>query len=69
MSRIPYALTIENLMYVMLCIRPNIVFTVSVTSRYQSNSDEEHWIAVKNILKYLKRTKDLFLIFGGGSEW
>ena len=41
---------------------------MSVTSRYQSNPDEEHWIAVKNILKYLRRTKDLFLIFGGGSE-
>ena len=35
---------------------------------YQSNSDEEHWIAVKNIFKYLKRTEDLFLIFGGDSE-
>ena len=38
---------------------------MSVTSRYQSNPDEDHWIAVKNILKYLRRTKDLFLIFGG----
>ena len=25
-------------------------------------------IAVKNILKYLRRTKDLFLIFGGDFE-
>ena len=41
---------------------------MSIMSRYQSNPDEEHWIAVKNILKYLKRTKNLFLIFGGGSE-
>ena len=32
------------------------------------NSDEEYWIAMKNILKYLRRTKDLLLIFGGGSE-
>ena len=32
------------------------------------NLGEEHWIIVKNILKYLRRTKDLFLIFGGGSE-
>ena len=41
---------------------------MNVTSRYQSNPDEEHWIAVKNIIKYLKRTKNLFLIFGGGSK-
>ena len=55
-------------MYAMLCTRPDIVLTVSVTSKYQSNPDEQYWIAVKNILKYLRRTKDLFLIFGGGFE-
>ena len=32
------------------------------------NLDEEHWIAVKNIFKYLRRTKNFFLIFGGGSK-
>ena len=55
-------------MYAILYTRLDIALTVSVTSRYQLNPDEEHWIAVKNILKYLKRTKDLCLIFGGGSE-
>ena len=34
MSRIPYTSTIGSLMYAMLCIRPNIIFAVSVTSRY-----------------------------------
>ena len=41
---------------------------MSITSKFQSNSGEEHWIAVKSILKYLRRTKDLFLIFGGAPE-
>ena len=68
MSKIPYASTIGSLMYVMLYTRPDIVLAVSITSRYQSNPNEEHWIAVKNILKYLRRTKDLFLIFEGDSE-
>ena len=68
MSRIPYASAIESLMHAMLCTRPNIALAVSVTGRYQLNSDEEHWIAMKNIFKYLKKTKDLFLIFGGDSE-
>ncbi|KAI5411335.1 hypothetical protein KIW84_056433, partial [Lathyrus oleraceus] len=27
-----------------------------------------HWVAVKNILKYLRRTKDSFLIYGGQEE-
>ena len=28
----------------------------------------EHWAIVKNILKYLRRTKDLLLVFGGDEE-
>ena len=28
----------------------------------------DHWTAVKNILKYLKRTKDIFLVYGGDEE-
>ena len=39
---------------------------MSVTSRYQSNPGEEHWTSVKCILKYLRRTKDMFLVFGNG---
>ncbi|KAL0444835.1 UNVERIFIED_CONTAM: Retrovirus-related Pol polyprotein from transposon TNT 1-94 [Sesamum latifolium] len=37
-----------------------------MTSRYQACAREAHWSAVKIILKYLKRTKDMFLIYGGG---
>ena len=55
-------------MYIVLCTRPDIALAVSVMSRDQSNPSEEHWIAMKNILKYLKRTKNLFLIFGRDSE-
>ena len=50
----------------MLCTRPDVSFTLSVTSRFQSTYGEEHWVAVKNILKYLRMTKDTFLIYGEG---
>ena len=33
-----------------------------------TNHGMEHWTAVKNILKYLKRTKDMFLVYGGDEE-
>ncbi|KAK8685869.1 hypothetical protein V6N13_124902 [Hibiscus sabdariffa] len=39
-----------------------------MTSRYQANPGEGHWIAVKNILKYLRRTKDVFLVYEGEEE-
>src|SRR5436189_2101617 len=65
MSKIPYASAIGSIMYAMLCIRPDVSYALSITSRYQSDPGESHWTAVKNILKYLRRTKDLFLVYGG----
>ena len=66
MTKVPYASAIGSLMYAMLCTRPNIAYAVSVTSRFQSNPGLEHWVAVKAILKYLRRTKDLILTYRGG---
>ena len=66
MSMIPYAPAIGLIMYAMLCTRPNVSYALSVTSRYQSDPGMGHWVAIKNILKYLRRTKDVFLIYGDG---
>ncbi|KAM0897712.1 hypothetical protein ACQ4PT_022392 [Festuca glaucescens] len=68
MNQIPYASAVGSIMYAMLCTRPDIAHAVSLTSRYQSDPGMEHWTAVKNILKYLKRTKDMFLCYGGDQE-
>lgn len=51
-------------MYVMLCTRPDIVHEARVTRRYQLNQGVEHWKAIKNIIKYLRKTKDLILTYG-----
>ncbi|KAL0346361.1 UNVERIFIED_CONTAM: Copia protein [Sesamum calycinum] len=45
---------------------PDVAYALSVTIRYQACAGEAHWSMVKTILKYLKRTKDMFLIYGGG---
>ena len=63
MRGIPYASVVGSLMYAMLCTRPDIYFVVGMVSRYQSAPSEEHWIAVKHILKYLKRTRDYMLVY------
>src|SRR3954454_8205170 len=68
MKKTAYALAIGSIMYAMLCTRPDIAHAVSLTRRYQSDPGMEHWTAVKNILKYLKRTKDMFLTYGGDEE-
>ncbi|KAA0041922.1 gag/pol protein [Cucumis melo var. makuwa] len=64
MSNIPYASVVGSLMYAMLCTRPDICYSVGMVSRYQSNPGCDHWTVVKNILKYLRRTKDYMLVYG-----
>ncbi|XP_075080638.1 secreted RxLR effector protein 161-like [Nicotiana tabacum] len=63
MKAVPYAYVVGSLMYVMLCTRPDICFAIGVVSRFQSNPGREHWIAVKHIIKYLKRTRDYMLVY------
>ena len=63
-DKILYASVIRS-MYAMLCTRPGVSYALSMTSRLQSDPVECHWIAVKNVLKYLRITKDIFLIYGG----
>ena len=65
MKTIPYASAVGSLMYVMLCTRPYICCSIEIVSRYQSNPGKEHWIAVKNILKYLRRIRDCMLVYHG----
>ena len=68
MEMIPYASAVGSIMYAMICTRPDVSHALSVTSRYQADPGESHWTAVKNILKYLRRTKDVFLVYGGEEE-
>ncbi|KAK8684280.1 hypothetical protein V6N13_040310 [Hibiscus sabdariffa] len=68
MSQIPYASAIGSIMYAMICTRSDLSYALSMTRRYQVNPGEGHWTAVKNILKYLSRTKDVFLVYGGEEE-
>nr|GEV21897.1 zinc finger, CCHC-type [Tanacetum cinerariifolium] len=41
----------------------------NITSRFQQNPGDAHWTAVKNILKYLRNTKDMFLVYEGVVDW
>lgn len=60
-----YSKAVGCLMYAMLGTRPDIAFAVSTASRLMANPTEEHAQMVKKILKYLKETKHLKLVFKG----
>ena len=55
-------------MYAMLCTRPDDSLAISMAGRFQSNPGVDHWTVVKNILNYLKRTKEMFLFYEGDQE-
>ena len=67
MERITYASAIGSILYAMICTRPYVAYALSVTNRFQADPGEKHWEAVKCILKYLRRTKDLFLVYTNSS--
>ena len=67
MSKVPYALAIGSLMYVMVCTRPDIAHAVGVVRKFMSRPRKQHWEAIKWILRYLKDSLDTCLCFTGVS--
>ena len=63
MTHVPYASAIGSLMYAMMCTKPNLSQAVSMVSRYMHDPSRGHWEAVKWILRYIKGTIDIGLIF------
>ena len=52
-----------NLIYAMVCTRPDISHAVGIMSRYMHNPNKRHWQAVKLILRYIQKTVDVGLLF------
>ena len=44
-------------MYIMTCTRPDIACVISKLSRFTSNLNQTHWMAMKLVLGYLKYTQ------------
>ncbi|GKF23547.1 hypothetical protein Tco_0075869 [Tanacetum coccineum] len=65
MQNIPYPSAVGSIMYAVRCTRPDVAFARNITSQFQQNPGDAHWTAVKIILKYLRNTKDMFLVYGG----
>ncbi|UYV61701.1 hypothetical protein LAZ67_1005991, partial [Cordylochernes scorpioides] len=61
--RAPYQQAIGNLLWLAGMTRPDIAYAVSYLSKFNSSPLQQHWNAVKHLLRYLKKTKDLKLAF------
>jgi len=56
---------IGSLLYVQIGTRPDISFAVSRLAQYASNPSQEHIRLAKHVLRYLKGTSDLKLVYDG----
>ncbi|GJX41277.1 hypothetical protein Tco_0256267 [Tanacetum coccineum] len=64
MQNVPYASVVGSIMYAIRCTHLDVAFAQNITSRFQQNPCDIHWTTIKNILKYLRITKDMFLVYG-----
>jgi len=60
---VPYASAVGSLMYAMVCMRSYLSQTILMISRYMHDPGRGHWEAVKWILRYIKGTLDVGLMF------
>jgi len=51
---------IGSLLY-LTASRPDILFSVCICARFQSNPKESHMLAIKGIIRYMKGTSNLGL--------
>jgi len=63
MSHVQYASAVSSLMYALICMRPDLSQAMSMISIYMHDSGRGHWEAVRWILRYIKDTVDVGLVF------
>lgn len=60
---LPYRELIGMLMYLSVCTRPDIAYTVSYLSQFNCCYNETHWKSAKRVLRYLRGTSKVGLCF------
>ena len=54
-----YQSLLGELMHLMVQTKPDLAYSVSRLAQFMSNPTEQHWAALKRILRYLQGSKDL----------
>ena len=64
MEKVPYREAVGCLMFLMKGTRPDISYEVTRMAQFNENPGQSHWMAVKRIMRYLKGSMHLSLVFG-----
>uniref|UniRef100_A0A1J3F7G4 Retrovirus-related Pol polyprotein from transposon TNT 1-94 n=1 Tax=Noccaea caerulescens TaxID=107243 RepID=A0A1J3F7G4_NOCCA len=62
-EKYPYSSAVGSVMYAMIGTRPDIAYAIGLISRFMSKPGIMHWEAVKWLLRYIRGTADLNLVF------
>jgi hypothetical protein len=62
-NSVPYSSAIGSLLYLAVCTRPDIAHAVNMLARFVCAPKQQHWQAVKGVMRYLAGTKSLGLCF------
>jgi hypothetical protein len=55
-------------MHLMIQTRSDLAYSVSRLAQFMSNSTDDHWIALKRILRYLNESKELRILYKKAPE-
>ncbi len=58
-----YQAAVGRLLYLSTRTRPDIAFAVSTIAKFTSRPTEEHWKAIKHLMRYIAGTRDFGLLF------
>ena len=60
-----YAQIIGSLMYLTNCTRPDIAYAIRILSCHTQSPNQDHYVANRRVLKYLRGTSDYCLCYIG----
>lgn len=67
-EKTPYSSAVGSVMYSMIGTRPDLAYALGLVSRFMSKPGSVHWEAVKWLLRYIKGSKDLSLVYTKGKD-
>ena len=64
-TEVPYRQAIGSLIYLVSCTRPDLAFTIRYLSQFLDKPQQQHWAAVKRVLRYLSGTRNYGIQYNG----
>jgi hypothetical protein len=64
----PYGTLVGSLLYLSVCTRPDIAYSVGALAKYMAAPTIAHWTTAKGVLRYLADTKQYGINFGSSGN-